>query len=63
MWAMLTKNRVKEQIELLPDEFSIDELVDRLILIEKIERAEKQSNANETLSEEQLEKEMEKWFK
>lgn len=60
---MLTKNRVKEQIELLPDEFSIDELVDRLILIEKIERAEKQSNANETLSEEQLEKEMEKWFK
>lgn len=60
---MLTKKRVKEQIELLPDEFSIDELVDRLILVEKIERAEKQSNTNETLSEEQLEKEMEKWFK
>lgn len=60
---MLTKKRVKEQIELLPDEFSIDELVDRLILVEKIERAEKQSNANDTLSEEQLEKEMEKWFK
>jgi hypothetical protein len=60
---MLTKSRVKEQIDLLPDEFSIDELVDRLILIEKIARGERQSVENETISDDQLEIEMEKWFK
>lgn len=60
---MLTKSKVKEQIDLLPDEFSIDDLMDRLIFIEKIQRAEKQSIDNETISEQQLEKEIEKWFK
>lgn len=36
---MLTKTIVKEQIEKFPEEFSIDELMERLILLEKIERA------------------------
>ncbi len=60
---MLTKSKVKEQIELLPEEFSIDELVNRLILMEKIERAEKQSQKGEVLSEEELDQEMAKCFK
>ena len=32
---ILTKSKLKEQIKLLPEKFSIDELIDRLILIEK----------------------------
>lgn len=60
---MLTKTFVKTQIDLLPDNFSIDELVERLFLIEKIERAEIQSTTNQCITEDELEKEMEKWFK
>jgi hypothetical protein len=34
--AMLTKSKLIEQIESFPEEFSIDELVERLILAEEI---------------------------
>ncbi|MDZ7719697.1 MAG: hypothetical protein U5K72_12840 [Balneolaceae bacterium] len=34
---MLTKNKVKKTIENLPDSFTIDELIDQLIFIEKVE--------------------------
>lgn len=60
---MLTKAKLREQIDSLPEEFSIDELIERLILVEKIERSNKQSESNEILSETDLDDEMEKWFK
>jgi len=60
---MLTKTSLKKQIEKLPDKFSIDELVERLILIEKIERGNKQSEEGEVISESELDKEIKKWFK
>lgn len=60
---MLTKEKLREQIELFPDEFSLDELVERLIFMEKVERGEKQSIANDVIQHEQLDKEIEKWFK
>ncbi|UGU16905.1 hypothetical protein LS482_03295 [Sinomicrobium kalidii] len=60
---MLTKAKLREQIDRLPEEFSIDELIERLILVEKIERSNKQSESNEILSETDLDDEMEKWFK
>ena len=60
---MLTKTSLKKQIEKLPDEFSIDELVERLILIEKIDRGNKQSEESEVISESELDKEIKKWFK
>ena len=59
---MLTKSRLKEQIEGFPEEFSIDELVERLILIEKVERGVRNSERGETLSETELDKEVETWF-
>ncbi len=60
--AMLTKVRLKEQIDKLPEEFSIDELVEKLILIEKIETGNKQSENGEVISESEMENEIEKWF-
>ena len=59
---MITKTRLKEQLEYLPEEFTIDELIDRLILIEKIERGIKQSDNGEEISEQELNKEISKWF-
>jgi Zn-dependent alcohol dehydrogenase len=60
---MITKTKLKEQLENLPEEFSIDELVERLILIEKIETGVEQSKKGETISEEDLDKEIKEWFK
>lgn len=60
---MLTKTKLKEQLEKFPEEFSIDELVQRLILIEKIELGIGQSDRGEVISESELDNEIEKWFK
>ena len=51
---MLTKELVKEQIENLPNEFSIEDLIEKIILIDKIETGLKQSDNNETITEEEL---------
>ncbi len=59
---MLTKKTLKQQIESFPDEFSIDQLVERLILIEKIDNANKQSENGEIISESDLNKEVDRWF-
>ena len=59
---MLTKTKLKDQIEKFPEEFSIDELIDRLILIEKIEKGNIQSEKGEVISETDLDKEIIKWF-
>lgn len=59
---MLTKSKLQEQLNSLPEEFSIDELIERLILIEKVERANKESLSGKTISEADLEKEIHKWF-
>jgi hypothetical protein len=59
---MLTKSQVKRQLEKLPEEFSLDELVEKLILIQKVERGLKDSQENKIISEEDLDKEIEKWF-
>jgi len=59
---MLTKTILKEQLKSFPEEFSIDELVSRMILIEKINRADKQSERGEVIAEEELDKAMKKWF-
>ena len=59
---MITKTKLIDQIEKFPEEFSIDELIDRLILIEKIEQGNKQSENGEVISENDLDKEIIKWF-
>ena len=60
---MLTKSKLKEEIEKLPETFSIDELVERLIFIEKVENGISQSKKGDVISEDELDNEIEKWFK
>ncbi|MCS3870188.1 hypothetical protein J3D55_003104 [Chryseobacterium ginsenosidimutans] len=59
----ITKEKLHKQIDEFPDEISIDEVIERLIMIEKLEIRKKESENNETISEEELKNEMEKWFK
>jgi hypothetical protein len=60
---MITKKQVNVTLEKLPEEFSLEDLIDKLILLEKIERAERESENGETISDTELEIEMKKWFK
>ena len=60
---MLTRKKLKEQIDTFPEEFSIDELVEKLIFIEKVENGMNQSERGEVLSDTDLDNEVEKWFK
>ena len=59
---MLTKTKLINQIEKLPEEFSIDELFESIILMDKIERGNKQSENGEVISDAEMDKEIEKWF-
>lgn len=52
---MLTKTRLLEEIDKFPEEFSIEDLVERLIFIEKVENGIKQSEAGNIISEEEIE--------
>ena len=58
----IIKERLIKQIETFPDEISIDEVIERLIIIEKLEIRIKESDNDETISEEDLKNEMATWF-
>ncbi|WP_289030570.1 hypothetical protein [uncultured Algoriphagus sp.] len=60
---MIKKNQLIETIESFPEEFTLEELVDKLILLDKIEKGNNDSIEGNTLSEVELEEEMKKWFK
>lgn len=62
---MITKEKLKEHIDKFPEnEFSIDELIERLIFIEKLEeRIAISTNSGSTISEAEVKKEFEKWSK
>ena len=58
---MITKERLYKQIESLPDKLEVEELTEKLLLIDKIDSRIIESNNNETITEEQLDKEIQKW--
>ena len=60
---MLTKSNVLRTIITFPDKFSIDELVDKMILLDKIDKGLIQANNNQVVSDEELDKEIEGWLK
>jgi hypothetical protein len=58
---MLTKNKVKELVEQMPETFSVDDLVERVLLLQKIEAAQKEIENGEGLDWEDVKKEMDRW--
>ena len=60
---MLTKKQVLESIKELPESFSVDELIDRVILLQKIEEGLEQSAKGETVSTADARKKLERWLK
>ncbi len=59
----LTKDKLMQVADSLPSEFSIDDLLEKLIVVQKIEEGLKQSANNQVLSTEDAKKRMKKWLK
>lgn len=59
---IIKKSQLKKTIESLPEQFTIDQIIDQLILLDKIEKAEKASENGQVIKEEDLDQELEKWF-
>lgn len=60
---MLTKEIVIKSINNLPDKFSIDDLLERLIILQKIETGLEQSKTGQTFSTEEVKERLKKWLK
>jgi hypothetical protein len=60
---MLTKDRIHTTLEQMPDSFSIDELIDQLIFIERIEDGIQQSEEGKVVSNEDVQLMINKWSK
>lgn len=59
----MTKKKLLETIKDLPEKFSIDELLDRVIFLQKYETGLAQSASGQSKSTEQAKLKLKKWLK
>ena len=59
---MLAKERVMAAVQELSDSFSVEELFDKVILLEKIERGMQQSRAGQVKGTAQAKEQLRKWL-
>lgn len=59
---MITKEKLQNYINDFPEELSIEEVIEKLIFIDKLETRIRESKNNEVIEEEEVKNEIEKWF-
>ncbi len=59
---MLSREKLIKNIKLLPDKFSLDEVIDRIYLLEKIETGLQQSKNGQVTPDEDLNKKLPEWL-
>ncbi|GAA4442568.1 hypothetical protein GCM10023188_42410 [Pontibacter saemangeumensis] len=59
---MVTKERLLESIKQLPNEFTVDEIIDRILLLDKIETGLQQSKNEEITPDEELDRKLPEWL-
>ena len=59
----MKKEKIIEAIYKLPEDFSVDELLDEILLIQKIETGIQQSDKDEIIPEDQLDQELPEWLR
>ncbi len=59
---MLTKENVINTISKLPDNFSLDELIDKLIFMDKVQKGLEESYADKVLTKEEAKIRLAKWL-
>jgi hypothetical protein len=58
---MLTKEKVKELVDHMPESFQANELINEIMLLQKIEDAQDQAKRGETLTEDEFDNEVDSW--
>lgn len=61
--GLLDKKKVLNSIKSMPDRFSVDDVVDRMIILEKLERAIADPEAGRTITMAEAKKRHAKWLK
>lgn len=59
---MISKEKLQETVNQLPDSIDLDELIERLVFLDKIEKGNNQSLLDDVISEESLDENIQKWF-
>ncbi len=59
---MLTKVLINDTINQFPDRFTADELIEKILFLDKLDRSNLQSENGEVISEIDLNTEVEGWF-
>ncbi len=59
----VTKKALLKSVREMPDEVSVEDLIDRVLLLSKIERGLEQSTKGEVYSTEEARKRLGKWSK
>ena len=60
---MLTRTQAFNTVEKLPEQFSIDQLIDKLMFIDKVETGLKQSESGNVNTKEQAKQKLSKWLR
>jgi len=60
---MLTKENVINTVSKLPDNFSLDEIIDKLIFIDKVQKGLEESLSDKVYSKEEAKERLSKWLK
>jgi hypothetical protein len=59
---MITKEKLLQSINDMPDKFSIDDVLDRIVLLNKVETGLEQSQKRKTYSTEEAKENLKKWL-
>jgi predicted transcriptional regulator len=59
---MLTKEKVKRTIDRLPDSFTVDQVVEELVVLDKIEKGLKEVEEGKVYSTQQVKDQLKKWL-
>ncbi|WP_194976706.1 hypothetical protein [Aquiflexum lacus] len=59
----MKKSQLLETIQDMPEEFSVDELMEKLLILQKIEEGQQQILDGKFFSEEEAKLKLEKWLK
>ncbi len=60
---MITKKQILSSMKDLPESFSAEQIIDKIILLQKIDMGLEQSNNGKVVSEADARKKLKKWLK
>jgi len=62
-FAMITKTQLIGSLNNLPEDLNIDQLIDHLVFLEKVQKGMKDSSEGKVFTKEQAKEKLGKWLK